>query len=388
MATHEPLSVNALIARARKEAACDNFGNLAFVPPLNKLVDSINSFIDHFHEKGRQGIEDRIVRMLVNRLRMQRDIEKHPEILTQKLLPPVSITGLPRTGSTKLQRLLAAGKRFQEPLMWQVYNPAPFPNAKPGEPDPRIQAAVEYVASLMADAPLGQKGHTLIVEQAEEEGMLLEQTFDSLQTVSYVPAYTWMKYVERRDKTDMYEFLRQSLLYLQWQFHRDNPRPWLLKHPPNTGHETYIDRAFPGVKYIVTHRDPYPVLASLSQMVTAVQLLYCKDRDIKRFSRWAIEEFSSEMDRHIAWRDANPDAPVLDVSFKEIVSDGLGTARRIYDFLDVEWTREVEAGIQDWLVENEKQHDALEWSYEDVAFDKDECETLFAEYYKRFSSLL
>ena len=42
----------------------------------------------------------------------------------------------------------AAGKRFQEPLMWQVYNPAPFPNAKPGEPDPRIQSAVEYANSF------------------------------------------------------------------------------------------------------------------------------------------------------------------------------------------------------------------------------------------------
>src|SRR5207244_4175689 len=81
------------------------------------------------HEKGRKGIEDRIVRLLVNRLRMQRDITRHPEILSQTLLPPAAIIGLPRSGSTKLQRLLAAGRGFHELLMWQAFNPAPLPCA-------------------------------------------------------------------------------------------------------------------------------------------------------------------------------------------------------------------------------------------------------------------
>jgi hypothetical protein len=160
--------------------------------------------LHQLHEKGRVGIEDRIIRLLVNRLRMQRDVEKHPEILSEQLLPPAVIIGLPRTGSTKLQRMLAAGHGFHELLMWQAFNPAPFPGADRGTRDPRVQAAADFVAWVARDAPDSHKGHMMIVEGTEEENHLLEQTFDTPTTVSFVPAYSWCKYIERVDKTASY----------------------------------------------------------------------------------------------------------------------------------------------------------------------------------------
>jgi hypothetical protein len=272
--------------------------------------------------------------------------------------------------------------------MWQVYNPAPFPDAKPNESDPRIQAAVDYLQWMTANSADSLKGHQLVVEEAEEEGMLLEQTMSTFYTVSFVPAYSWCRYIERLDKTDMFDYLRKCLQYLQWQFHHENPRPWLLKYPPSLGYESYISRTFPGVKYIITHRDPFPVMASLAYMVTAGQLLYCRERDIRKFSRWALDEFSSEMERHLAWRDANPDAAVLDISFKDIVKNGMDVAQRVYRFLGVAWTSDTEARIRDWLVENESQRDPLEYSFDDIDFSEQECHARFADYYQRFSAYL
>ena len=121
--------------------------------------------------------------------------------------------------------------------------------------------------------------------------------------ISFFPAYDWCKYIERLDKTEMYLHLRTGLQYLQWQFHQGANKPWLLKYPANLGNESYISRTFPGVKYVVTHRDPFPVMASLAKMISQTHLLNCKTRDSKRFSIWAFEEFVSEMDRHLAWRD-------------------------------------------------------------------------------------
>ena len=391
MATHAPLTVEHLMARARREAGLQNIGTTAFDPPLRKLVDATNAIMDNIHDKGRVRAEEWIVRLLVNRLRIQDDIEQHPEILSQNILPPSAIIGLPRTGSSKLQHLLAAGHGFLEPLFWQLWNPAPFPGNHPvfDKPvsDPRIQAAVNFVASFAEAAPDAHKGHVRMVEQADEECYLLDLSLQTPSTISFIPAYDWVEYIERLDKTDMYTYFRTCLQYLQWQFHPNANKPWLLKYPANLGNETYMCRAFPGIKFVVTHRDPFPVMASLSQLISANQMFTVQNRDLKRFSIWAFEEFASEMDRHLAWRDANPDVEVLDVSFKDIVHDGLGVARRIYTFFGAEWTTEAEAKIRDWLDENERQKDKLEYSFDDIAYTKEDCHKRFADYYERFSHL-
>jgi hypothetical protein len=388
MSPLEPLSVDALLTRARQETGLQDFGSLAFIPTLRQLVDSVNSILGNLHVKGRQGIEHRLVRLLVNRLRMQRDITRHPQILCESLLPPAVIIGLPRTGSTKLQRMLAAGHGFHELLFWQAFNPAPFPVAGPNGRDSRIEAAARFVATMANEAPESHKGHTVIVEAAEEESHLLEQTFETPTTISFVPAFDWCRYIERLDKTDMYAHLRECLQYLQWQFHAGDPKPWLLKYPANLGNESYITRTFPGARYIVTHRDPFPVLASLTQLIGATQLLHCREYNVQRISRWAIDEFSSEMERHLAWRDANPQAPVLDISFDDIVNNGAAVAERIYRFLDAPWTPGAQAEINRWLAENERQRDKLEYRFEDLAFTESECRQRFADYYRRFSPML
>ena len=79
---HEPLSVDLLLERARKETGLANYGTRDFIPSLRKLVESVNGDLRQLHEKGRAGIEDRIIRLLGNRLRMQCDVEKHLEILS------------------------------------------------------------------------------------------------------------------------------------------------------------------------------------------------------------------------------------------------------------------------------------------------------------------
>lgn len=379
-------STESLMLEARRISGLDDFGRLDFLPAFMKLVDSFNDMSDLLHDKGRKGLHDRIVRLLINRLRIQRDLKAHPEILRESLLPPTVIVGLPRTGSTKLQRMLAAGGSFLEALMWQGFNPAPFPESTRNGRDPRIQAAIDYVASINEASPDALRSHSVVVEEVEEESMLLELTFDTLYPIAFGPIFRHLDFIERIDKTPMYEYLRTCLQYLQWQFHRGEAKPWLLKYPPNLGHESYISRALPGARYIVPHRDPVKILPSLTE-ISSYWLLYCKSRDKVAFSQWALREFSSEMERHLAWRQANPDARVLDLSFKEIASDGLGVARRVYEFLDIKLTPEAEKSIRTWLAANE-QGERLPYSYEGLGITEDDCRSAFAEYYVRFGEYL
>jgi hypothetical protein len=389
MTGNEPLSLERLLARARAETGLDDLGDAYFLPPLRKLLESIDGCRDQLRPEAISWADAWVIRHLVNRLRMQRDIALHPEILAEDLLPPAAIIGLPRTGSTKLQRMLGAGGGFQEVTFWQAFNPAPFPESDPNAPDPRIDAAAAFVASLARNAPGSLKSHRVAVEAADEENHLLEQTFSTPATVSYMPVYDWCRYIERQDKTAMYQHLRKCLQYLQWQFHRGGSKPWLLKYPANLGNESYIARSFPDIRYIVTHRDPFRVLASLIRYVAETQMLNCTRADKRLISRWAIDEFASEMERHLAWREEmSGAAPILDIAYDEIVKDAFGVAARIHDFLGLPWTGETEARIRHWLADNDELRDKLEYSLDDVGFTEVECRKRFRDYYARFADFI
>ena len=73
-----------------------------------------------------------VVRLLSNRLLLQKDLIDHPEIADEDVSDPIVIVGNPRTGTTKLQRMLGAHPRIQSVKLWQIL----FPGRLPGDSDP------------------------------------------------------------------------------------------------------------------------------------------------------------------------------------------------------------------------------------------------------------
>ena len=73
---------------------------MEFLEGLRALVDSINSEAElSAANEALVGIYLR--RGLVSRLRMRRDVLRHPEILDEEIVAPVVISSLPRTGTTR-----------------------------------------------------------------------------------------------------------------------------------------------------------------------------------------------------------------------------------------------------------------------------------------------
>ena len=118
------LSVAALLREASEVTGLNDFGDDSFREPLAVLLKSLNDEAN-LNAGGRFGQYQRILNILINRLRVEAWIAKHPEILSEEILAPVVIIGLQRTGSTFFHRILAADKRFYAPLWYEVRNPAP-----------------------------------------------------------------------------------------------------------------------------------------------------------------------------------------------------------------------------------------------------------------------
>ena len=93
------LSAETLMAEAMTTTGLHDFGDESFREPLKVLVASLNEEAD-LNAGGRFGQYQRILNILINRLRVEAWIEKHPEILDEEINSPVVIIGLQRTGST------------------------------------------------------------------------------------------------------------------------------------------------------------------------------------------------------------------------------------------------------------------------------------------------
>ena len=86
----------ALLREARLRTGIERVDHEA-AAPLQVLVNSLNTD-GGLHAAGTTMMQSRLVRILCNRLRMQRDFAAHPEIVAEKIDAPIFICGMPGGG--------------------------------------------------------------------------------------------------------------------------------------------------------------------------------------------------------------------------------------------------------------------------------------------------
>jgi Sulfotransferase family len=109
------LDPEGLLAEARTRTGLSDFGPGHFREPLEVLTRSMREEAQ-LHAMGLAVQSERLVNALANRLRRIELLRRHPEIADEQVEVGVVILGLPRTGSTLLQRLLAATPQTTAPL--------------------------------------------------------------------------------------------------------------------------------------------------------------------------------------------------------------------------------------------------------------------------------
>ena len=124
----KPFDAERLMTRAQKTSGLTDFGDDFFVEPLKVLVEDINQSTT-FHPIGAFLYKNKMFLNLVNRLWAQYWIKTEPQIVND-LPPSLLITGLQRTGTTFLQRMIGNLPEFRGVISWEIVNPVPTSNWK------------------------------------------------------------------------------------------------------------------------------------------------------------------------------------------------------------------------------------------------------------------
>lgn len=378
-----------LLRVAAEESGLSDFGSGAFDHDYRKFIASLNTSV-FLREDREQAIKRYILRMLVNRARMQKDLTDNPQITDITLLSPVAIIGLPRTGSSKLQRILGAGDGFQGLPFWHAHMFGRIPGEPYGGVRQRLQAARDFERWISEVVPEFNERHPIHAEEVDEETFLYEACFRSVYFPAVLRSPDYEQWLGEVDFHPSFDYLLIQLKYLQWQFYADEPKPWLLKSPTQLGYEDELTRIFPaGLKVICPHRHPKNVIASSAATLEVFRKLFNKTPDRQELGQSSLQGFAHSMRRHLAWRKRNPHIEILDLGFSDVSEDSLGTAEKVYEFLGLTLGEEGRQRIRQWDADNPREkHGKASYSLASYGLEEQGIDELFAEYVEQFAEYL
>jgi hypothetical protein len=341
-----------VLGAARARTGLAEFGDPAFREPLRRLLDSLERE-SNLHAIGRATWWERIVGILVNRLRSEDWIARHPEILSTPVARPLVIVGLPRTGTTMLHRTIAADPRMFALRWYESRNPAPFPQSEGAPRDPRIDDAEREVAAMLEAVPDLLAAHPMDPFAPDEEIMLVEHAFTSWNPEAFCHVPSYAAWLEAEDATPGYRHLDRMLRFLQWQKARrgEAGRRWVLKAPYHLAFLDSLFAVFPDARVVLTHRDPVETVPSLASFVHTLHRLNSDAVDPLAIGAHWQRKLARATRRALATR-AGRDERFLDLDYQELVAEPLACVQRIYDFAGMELTADALAAMKEWAVEN------------------------------------
>ena len=378
-----PLDADALHARAIADTGLDDFGPDDYRERLDVYLAALHD-IDGMHAPGIVNFFGQLSQWLKNRLLLTDLLTRHPEIHNVELLPPVVIAGLPRTGTTHLHNLLGATPSFRTLPYWESFEPFPLPSEEGIEPDPRaarMDIAVTMMNTLMPHFALM---HEMTTEHVHEEIQLLANDFSTMfmETLAYVPR--WESYYLAHDQTSTYEYLATQLKALQ--FLRGGRR-WLLKSPQHLEQLPVLDKVFPGVAVVCTHRDPVPVAISMVAMLAYTARTHRSPVPVEDIAAGWIDRLELMLAALVGDRDVIPPGRSIDVSFDDFMADQLGVAEQVYGLVGEPMTDEVRAAMAEYLGGHQRGRlGKVLTSCEMFGLNEDDLRERFAPYVSRFLS--
>ncbi len=380
--------MNAMLTEAmRRSGDLKDFGEPSFRPALQALLTALDRE-GKLSDVGRQILDERIIDLLKNRLVVEEYYRNFPQIADEKIERPIVIVGLPRTGTTLLQRILGCDQRLYPLLWWETRFPAPLAVVPPGQPDPRIERARAEVAGMLEAMPKLKAIHPLDAEAPDEEGMLLEHSFHAFfDAYADIPGYTdWMW---DNDQTPAYAYLKRMLKFLQWQKRNRSEIAslgrWVLKTPHHLRQIDVLFKVFPDAQVIQTHRDPLQTIPSIASFNETLWHIYGRDVDARRVGKQWAAIFARGMRQTMAFRDKQGSERFLDIWFSDTLSKPLDVVRSIYQFTGLSFPEGIQDRMQVFLEQNSRDKRPLhDYSLDHYGLTEEQIASDFAEYRQRY----
>src|SRR6266851_3803329 len=200
---------------------------------------------------------------LVARVLSESAWRRYPDHAAVGIDRPVFITGLPRTGTTALHRLLTADPASQGVQMWLAEVPQPRPPRETWADSAVFKYIQEGYSRHHIEHPEFMGVHYMAADQVEECWQLLRQSMRSIsyECLAHLPAYScWLS---GQDWTGAYRRHRRNLQLIGLP---DAGRRWVLKNPSHLFALEALLTVYPDALVVQTHRAARTAVASVCSL--------------------------------------------------------------------------------------------------------------------------
>lgn len=374
------LRASEITAAACEQTGLQNIPDASYHEGLNFLVEQINA-CEAASDRSFEVMQREMISALCNRLRVEEYVDKHPEVLREKIERPVFVFGIPRTGTTMTNHLLGADTNRRSLLNWEATDSVPPPTADTLRTDPRCVAKREQQEAMLKANPDVVLPHWEWADDPTECIFLLAQDFKALSWEARLPMPGYSKWILQCDMTSAYAYHKKVLQVLQSKA----PGIWNLKMPSHSVFAETVKKIYPDARLIWTHRNPYQTFASscslnrFTQSVTGVEPdpLYIGDNATRRLGAHL----------HGAMRASETlgEGAIYNLYYKDLISDPLTEMEKLYEWLGDEFTADIERSMREWVDSHpQNQFGKHKYALEEFGQSRESLEPIFGEYCEKY----
>ncbi len=297
---------------------------------------------------GRLAVVAQIQAALAGRLRSQAGWRRRPDLRGRAIAQPWVIVGLPRTGSSAFQRLLAQDPGVQGLELWLAQAPQPRPPRERWAELADFQRSDAGVRAQYAASPELRAMHELDAALPDECWNLFQQCFACVAYECLVPLRSYAQWWADCDMRPVYRRHRDQLALIGAN---EPGKRWLLKDATHLFAPEALFDAFPDARVIWMHRDPAKLLPSVCSLNRGFGRGLSSAFDPRALGREQTALWLRGMSRMLAARRGRG-GQFFDVHFGELVADPLALVRRLYAHFGAELAPAAEARMRAWRAEH------------------------------------
>jgi len=374
------MNIQSIIASAEQQSGLNNFGDPTVFEGLNKLVDALNTEAK-LSASGEKRMEANIVGTLVNRLRVEDYLAKHPELLQRPIDRPMFVFGLPRTGTTLVINLLHEDPLRRSLLRWEALDSVPPPKTGEIKTDPRYVKEQARLEMSIKYAPHIAAMHFENADSPTECQFAMAPTFCAqiYESNTHVPSYS--KWLHETSYLPAFRYHKRLLQMLQSEV----TGRWTLKNP---WHPLFLDdltTIYPDAQLVMTHRDPVDVVASACSLVKAVRAMFSDQVDPVAVGETLLKTFDKMIERTLAYKQKHGWNSIYDLQYAAVMRDPIGEMKKLYRHFGEPLTPTAEAAMQAYLADNPQgKHGKHVYTLEEYGLSKAQVREHFREYCRKF----
>jgi hypothetical protein len=344
-------TVEDLHASASKLVGLDDFGadDDNYREALSVLLDSyqrdadltpLGSKMSRFFLRG----------ALVARLLSEAAWKQYPEHGHAVIERPIFVTGLVRTGTTALHRLLGADPAHQGLHMWLAEYPQPRPPRETWESNAVYRQLDAQFTQHHNENP-GYTGlHYMAADELEECWQLLRQSFHSVsyETLAHIPSYA--QWLSHQDWTPAYQRHRKNLQLIGLN---DADKRWVLKNPSHLFALDALMSTYPDALVVQTHRPVETIMASMCSLAQHTTEGWSNTFVGAQIGYDSMETWSRGLEQFNAQRAKYDPAQFYDVDYVDFVADPIASVEGIYHHFGLTLTDDTRVAMEETHAESQ-----------------------------------